>query len=270
VIYRRSILTAVLLAGLAGCGSGTGSGSGAASPASPAGSATTSATSTECATPLGSARPVHPVAAGAVLQAYEMGSGPRGVLLVPELGGRGLCGWWSYATRLAGRGYRVLLFDHRCTGDSACPTTTDPNGLLDDITAADGALTADGAGRTVLMGASQGGAEVIIAAAAPPPGVAGAVVLSADELAQPLASAPYPTTALSASPRLRVPLLFAVGPDDPHVSVSDALGLLASAPKASTHLVLVPPGSGHGWDLVDGHAAEPDQSIDAFLAARLP
>jgi pimeloyl-ACP methyl ester carboxylesterase len=198
-----------------------------------------------------------------------MGRGERGVLLVPELGARGLCGWWSYAVRLAGRGLRVLLFDHRCTGRSACPATTDPNGLVDDISAAASVLRNDGATATVLMGASQGGAEVIIAGTAPPAGVTGAVVLSADELDQSLAAAPYPTTAAIAAPRLRLPLLFALSQGDPYVSVADAQRLLGSAPKTMTQLVVVPAGRGHGWDLLDGDA-EPAHSIDAFLAARLP
>jgi pimeloyl-ACP methyl ester carboxylesterase len=109
---------------------------------------------------------------GVQLAAAEVGSGSRGVVLVHELGSRGLCGWWDYAAYLSRRGFHVLLFDHRCTGDSGCPTSSDDgNGLMSDITAAARLLRGHGGRKVVLMGGSRGASEVLIAGAQPSPGV---------------------------------------------------------------------------------------------------
>ena len=101
-----------------------------------------------------------------------------------------------------------------------------------------------------LVGASQGGSEALIAAALPPQGVAGVVALSADELTAPLASHPYPRTALSAAAHLRVPALFAVAILDPYVSVRETRQLFAAAGSRSKHLIVLNSGAGHGWNLV--------------------
>jgi pimeloyl-ACP methyl ester carboxylesterase len=210
-------------------------------------------------------------AGGAVLDAYEMGGGPRGVVLVPELGRQGMCGWWSYAGYLARAGFRVLGFDHRCTGASTCP---DPNpDLLGDIDAATRTVVADGAGRVVLVGASQGGAEVVIAGARPPAGVVGIVALSADELSDPLAAPPYAASASAAAATLHLPSLFAVADRDPNVSVVDTQALEAEVPDASKRLIVLPAGQGHGWDLVapgaGGARPAPSDDIVAFLNEQL-
>jgi pimeloyl-ACP methyl ester carboxylesterase len=211
------------------------------------------------------------VTGGAVLDGYEMGTGARGVLLVPELGRQGMCGWWSYAAYLARAGFRVLVFDHRCTGASTCPGTN--SDLLDDIDAATRTLVADGAGQVVLVGASQGGAEVIIAGAHPLGGVVGIVALSADELKDPLAGPPYATSAVAAARTLHLPSLFAVAAADPQVSVVDIQALVAEVPDAAKRLVVLPAGQGHGWSLVapgaDGERPAPNGDIVAFLNEQL-
>jgi len=188
---------------------------------------------------------------GAQLAAVEAGDGVRGVVLVHELGSRGLCGWWDYAAYLSSRGFHVLLFDHRCTGKSTCPVDGGAaNGLMSDIRAAIGQLRADGAAKVVLLGGSQGASEALIAASAGPPGVAGVVALSADELTAPLADPPYPRTARAAAPHLRLPALLAVAASDPYVSVGDTRALVASIASTSKRLVELDANAGHGWDLV--------------------
>lgn len=198
-------------------------------------------------------------AGSAVLAAYEVGSGPRGVVLVPELGRRNLCGWWTYAVYLASHGLRVLIFDHQCTGQSTCPATSSANALVEDITAAAAALHRDGAQRTVLIGASQGGAEVLIAAARPPAAVAGVVAVSADSLTETLAGTPYPPTAMTAAPQLTLPELFVVAASDQYVSVADTRALMSSR---HSRLVVVPSSSGHGWDLLDAASNPPSSPSD--------
>lgn len=207
---------------------------------------------------------------GVRLAAVAAGAGERGVVLIPELGQLGKCGWWDFAAYLAARGYRVLLFDHRCTGESACAPGPAGSGLMSDIRGAVTRLRQEGAARIALMGASQGGSEALIAATAPPRGVTGVVALSADELALPLASRPYPATALAAVRRLRLPVLFAVATADPYVSVRETRHLLATAGSRSKRLIVLGAGAGHGWDLVSptlpgGRRPAFSQTVLAFL-----
>jgi pimeloyl-ACP methyl ester carboxylesterase len=187
---------------------------------------------------------------GVRLAAIEAGAGARGAVLIPELGVKGKCGWWGFAAYLAAHGYRVLAFDHRCTGQSACPAGRAAGDLMSDIRGAAARLRQDGAARVALVGASQGGSEALIAATAPGPGVTGVAALSADELTTPLASAPYPATAQAAMPRVRLPALLAVAAADRYVSVPDTRSLLARAASASKRLIVLPADAGHGWDLV--------------------
>jgi fermentation-respiration switch protein FrsA (DUF1100 family) len=74
--------------------------------------------------------------------------------------------------------------------------------------------------------------------------------LSADELTSPLASPPYPGTAVSAVARLRLPVLFAVATADPYVSVRETRHLFAEAGSRRKHLTVLRDGEAHGWDLV--------------------
>jgi pimeloyl-ACP methyl ester carboxylesterase len=191
---------------------------------------------------------------GVPLAAVEVGSGPRGVVLLPELSPLGLCGWWEYASYLSKSGFRVLLFDHRCAGDSGCTSTAGnpaANGLMVDVTAAVSRLRRDGASKVVLMGASQGASEALIAAARPPAGVVGVVVLSADELTDTLAGSPYPDTSTSAATQVRLPALFAVANEDPAVTVADTRNLVASVPGTHKRLLVESVDAGHGWDMVE-------------------
>ncbi len=268
MIYRRSIAFATLglVLALGGCGTSGANATPRPSGPVPAG---------RCGPPAASFTGLRIASTeGAVLDAEELGSGPRGIVLVPELGARNLCGWWAYGVDLARSGYHVLLFDHRCAGHSTCPTTRDPNGQLSDIASVTGQLRQDGATRIVLIGASRGGAEVVIAGARPPVGVVGIVALSADELTDQLAVAPYPSSARVAASSVAVPSLFAVTTDDPYVSVVDTRQLVASVTGTDKRLIELPPGRGHGWDLLtpgpDGTWPPPDPELRAFLGAQLP
>ena len=101
-----------------------------------------------------------------------------------------------------------------------------------------------------LVGASQGASEVLIAGTLPPPGVTGVVALSADELTIPLASAPYPATAVAAAARLRLPVLLAVAQSDPEVSVPATRRLFTRTGSGRKHLVVLRAQAGHSWDMV--------------------
>jgi pimeloyl-ACP methyl ester carboxylesterase len=215
---------------------------------------------------------------GVQLDATITGTGTRGVLLVPELGRQNLCGWWDYAAFLAGRGYLVLLFDHRCTGYSGCPVGgSAAAGLMADIDAATAALRAAGARRVTLVGASQGGAEVLIAgalastaAATGGPNLAGVSAVAAfspDQTSVQLAGPPF-ATAEQAAPALRLPVLVAVAPADANVSVEEVRALFARVPSRGKQLVVdsTQPGV-HGWDLLAaGPAGKRPATSDKLLA----
>ena len=271
-------LSAALIAGCgqpAGPGGAAGAGVGAPSPsaaharATPAGA---SQVADVCGPPGAPGRLVTVTAAdGVQLAGATAGRGRRGVLLIPELGPAGLCGWWAYAARLSRSGYRVLMFDHRCTGDSGCPAGAAGQDLMADIRGGVAWLRRVRAVSVVLMGASQGASEAIIAATRPPAGVTGVVALSADELTTPLAHRPYPPTAMAAAPALLLPVLFAVAAGDPYVSAADTRHLAAAARAPGKRLVVLPAGSGHGWDLVSLTAgtsagAALIRTVGAFLA----
>jgi pimeloyl-ACP methyl ester carboxylesterase len=207
---------------------------------------------------------------GVQLAAAEAGAGARGVVLVHELGRQGMCGWWDYAAYLSTRGFHVLLFDHRCVGDSGCPAGgNDRNGLMSDIDTAGRFLRVHGARKLVLIGASQGASEVLIAGAIPHPRIDGVVALSADELALPLTAPPYPPTARAAAPKLRLPVTLAVEAADRYVSLQDTRRLVAGINSRDKRLIELPAGAGHGWNLVatDGSGKRPPLSdtVVAFL-----
>lgn len=283
------MLATALAAAAAGCGSpGTGSAGGrggvaSGPPASGPATGPAAVGGTPASAPGSAAQACGPpdapgqlvtirAADGVRLGAIGAGSGKRGVVLIPELGPRGKCGWWDYAAYLAAHGFRVLLFDHRCTAESDCPPGgTAPGGLTSDIEGAVTRLRQQGAATVALVGASQGGAEALITAALPPRGVTGVAVLSADELSMPLAGRPYPATALAAAVRLRLPVLFAVAAHDRYVSVQETRQLYGDAGSRRKQLVVLGPDQGHGWDLVaagaDGSRPAFGRTLLAFLRA---
>jgi pimeloyl-ACP methyl ester carboxylesterase len=259
---RRLICMAALLTCLlAGCSAG-GSTSAAPAKAAPKPAATTLASpqvqpSSRCQGAGPAARLMTlRTGDGVALSAAEVGGGTRGVVLVHELGDTGLCGWWPFATYLAGRGYRVMLFDHRCVGESGCPASMATTPLTSDIDAAAGRLRTDGATSIVLVGGSQGASEVLIAGARPQPGVTAVVSLSPDENETDLGT--DPATADRAAPLLRLPVLFAVAPDDRYVAVGDVRALYNATASAHKRLDVVSSEPGqHGWYLTSPVGGDP-------------
>lgn len=200
-----------------------------------------------------------------LLAGYEAGGGTRGVLLLPEAGRLGSCGWWPFAAYLAAHGFRVLAFDHRCQGNSACPAAAAPNGLMTDIGAALGRLRTDGASRIALTGASQGGSETLIFAARPSSSITGAAILSADELDTPLAGPPWPRTGDVAAALVRLPVFAAVGAADPYISVADTRHLTGRLSR-QVRLTVIAGTSGHGWDLANPVEGSPPPALAVSLA----
>lgn len=244
-------MAAVLTA--AGCHGGTPRATSADSAA-----ATRSTSALPCGLGDGTARAVRITSSdGAGLAALEEGTGSRGVVLVPEAGPRGKCGWTDYAASLAASGLRVLMFDGPCQGGSSCPASGGDPGSA--VAAAAARLRADGAAAVVLVGASAGATAALDAVAGGGVPAHAVVALSADELGG------LPSKASSVS----LPVLMAVAQDDRYVSVDDTRRLFAALGTASSRksLEILPAGSGHGWDLLTDPAFS--ARVTAFVTANL-
>lgn len=203
---------------------------------------------------------------GVVLDGAVVGSGPRGVVLVHELGRVALCGWWPYAARLADRGFRVLLYDSRCAGLSDCPAYGH-DALVEDVAAAVAELRRRRVRSVEIVGASYGAATALVAATRIR-GVAAVAGLSG-ELTSEIRGLGGPVSPIRAARRLRVPLLVAVAQRDPYVTVAESRTLFRRAAARDKRLVLLPSEAGHGWQLLDrpaGSGWSPfERQLTAFL-----
>jgi pimeloyl-ACP methyl ester carboxylesterase len=203
---------------------------------------------------------------GVRLDGAIVGSGPTGVVLLPEFPGS-YCGWWAYAVDLARHGVRVLLFDYHCQGLSACgPHRRD---YVGDVDGAVGALRAHGERTVALVGASIGGAVALAAAAQLHP--AAVVDLSGES---------DPSTIIRGlhldgtrfAPKLAAPVFFAVARGDSYVSVN-AMRTVFRAARPPKTLKVLPTSAGHGWDMLTAATGKftplADQII-AFIKAHGP
>src|SRR5215471_6500519 len=111
---RHAIAVLVIAVTAGGCGAGQAS----SRPAAPAATASSSSSppapvaapsgpvGTLCGLPDAPGRLTTIKATDGVrLSAIQIGAGPRGVVLIPELGMEGKCGWWQYAASLAAHGF---------------------------------------------------------------------------------------------------------------------------------------------------------------------
>lgn len=166
----------------------------------------------------------------AIASVLILGSGPRGVVVGAQANG-GICQTLAFGRLLAGRGYRVALFDW---GTPYAETM---------VTAAK-ALLSDGASHVVLGGFSRGALVALGVAPALGAKVVGVFSVSGG----PSASEGFPTTAsLSRYPG---PILLVGSADDalfPRLT-TEAIAKEHTGPET----VLVVPGSAHALGLLDG------------------
>ncbi|NUR59996.1 MAG: alpha/beta hydrolase [Catenulispora sp.] len=198
---------------------------------------------------------------GSSFAGLEFGAGPKGVLLVPEAGRQGKCGWVSYAAELAAKGLHVITFDMPSYGTDSTPGFGDAG--VHAIDTALGELRSQGATTVVLVGASAGATTALAAVesqvAGSAPGVTSVVALSADELGD------LPSKASA----IHVPTLLAVADGDRYVSTTDERKLfdaLATPPAIKT-LDVLPAGTGHGWDLLSDQAFK--DKVTTFITTQL-
>jgi pimeloyl-ACP methyl ester carboxylesterase len=201
---------------------------------------------------------------GVRLAGVSLGSGSKGVVLSHEFSAD-LCSWLPYGRTLAAKGYRVLAIDLRGFGSSGRGPAQAANRFDRDVVAAAKLLRSDGVRRVVLAGGSIGGAATLVAAAELSPSVAGAISLSSPARAYP------DLNPLAAVRKLRVPVLFVHGKDDPIVAASDARLLYRSAVSREKHLEIVSGGS-HGSALFydpDPAGTRVRKLLDDFIHAHL-
>lgn len=191
--------------------------------------------------------------AAARLGGVVLGDGTTGVLLAHERR-QTLCAWASYATELAGAGYRVLAVDLPGNGSSRAAASVP---LDDAVVAGIALLRAQGVQRVLLVGASMGGTAVLAAAAKATPPVAGVVSLSAPQRFNGI-------DALAAAPRLGTPVLYvACRSDSGFAQAAEALH--AATPAGTGNRLLVGECAGHGVETLSVAAIGPE--VARFLRA---
>lgn len=144
---------------------------------------------------------------GVELYAAELGSGPKGVVMVPGTSNDGLCNWGVVAAGLANDGFHVLAIDSRCQGGSGCSGPEHQDALDRDVVAAVKELRARGAKTVTAVGESRGGAVVLAAAARPDFG-GDAVVPVSGVWFDGLYSGPDPAPLAELVGRIKVPALY--------------------------------------------------------------
>lgn len=205
---------------------------------------------------------------GVTLAAASIGTGPRGLVLLHQSDGDS-CGWWGFGGPwLAGQGYRVLMVDLRCFGESTCPD--DPQRIgerLADVRAAAAWLRKAGARSVAVAGVSMGG-TVAVAAGADPEVAAIAVVDVSGELTDTVVRSRPPLSARTAVPVLRAPLLYLTAGNDLGVDATGDAARLDAAPAGRVTSTIVPDSGAHGWSLLTDDGRTPTrwaQQIAAFL-----
>jgi dienelactone hydrolase len=172
---------------------------------------------------------------------YEVGKGTVGVILAHQSDGD-LCQWKTYATRLAGKGYRALAINFDVTP------------FAEDVPAAIAAMRKEpDIKRIFLIGASMGGTAVLTAAAQAQPPVAGVVSLSAPGVYAGM-------DAQTSMSQLTVPALFVAAEEDSQFATDTRE--LYNAAKVTDKKLLIVPGKDHGTALMnDEMSTEVEQFI---------
>jgi dienelactone hydrolase len=252
---RVSLLAAVLLV-VAGCGGDShGAARKQAAPtptASPESAAPASAADQRCGEAGVRAQAIRlRTSDGVRLSGAVVGSGPVGAVLIHEWP-RDYCGWMPYAGYLSRHGVRVLLFDLRCFGRSACPGSGRGHATT-DVAAAMAELRRRGARRVALVGASMGGAIAVVAAARLQPA---AVVDVSGERDTTGLTPGIDADAGAAAHGVTAPALFAVARGDRYVSAADMRAVAGRVRSATKRVIVLPASAGHGWDMLVGTTTE--------------
>jgi pimeloyl-ACP methyl ester carboxylesterase len=260
-------VSAVIVAASAACGG--------ESPATPSATSTSSAQSIadiapppaeRCNKPDGgtAAKTVVTAPDGPKLAGVEWGTGPRGVVLLPQRGAD-LCPWWDFATQLVDAGYHVLAIDFRGNGYSESAPVRD---LTRDAVGAVEWLKQAGAENVVLIGASMGATTALVTAGRHPDLVAGVVSLSMPPSIDVTGGdTEGPTTPQEAAPQIKASLLMCWATSDR--SATDPQPIVDASP-ATDKQVVTREGGLHGWGLLSDGPHDVRPEVLAFLEQVLP
>lgn len=256
-IGARFLVPALLLCLLAACsGAGAGGsdaqrGSSAPAPAahgaSPPASITTPAAVAApqtCSNLPGAQARWLPMADGGRLEANTAGSGAAAVVFLHEIGRAGMCGFAPYAAWLIQHYPVQVVLVNRCGyGATDCARPADFTDIRAETEPAVSWAKGNGARTVTLVGASGGGGDAVEAAALVP-GVSAVVDLS---------GAVTDTSADNnvLAPRVTVPALLVVAPDDPYCSIAvmQSIYTQIAAPVKRLLIESQVPGL-HGWNLL--------------------
>lgn len=198
---------------------------------------------------------------GGQLEANSAGSGADAVVFLHEIGRQGMCGFASYASWLVAHylGLQVVLVNRCGYGATVCPSAATSDDIVTETKPAVDWARSHGASRVTLVGASGGGLDALEAAALIP-GIAAVVDLSGD-----INDTFGNDNALL--PRITIPALLAVAPDDQYCSIPAMQGYYAKIPAQIKRLLIENqyPGT-HGWDLLAGPNGEPPSPLAITVA----
>jgi pimeloyl-ACP methyl ester carboxylesterase len=202
---------------------------------------------------------------GVKLSGARFGSGPRGVVLLPQKGAD-FCAWWPFATELLRRGFQVLAIDMRRTGYSEDGTTLD---YTADAVAAVASLHDSGATKVVLVGASQGANTALVTAGRIPDKITAVVALSFTDNgfdATGGAGGPGPRTPAEAAPLTTSAMMLCFTAGDPEVAKAKPQALYDAAGTKDRQLV-GRAGVSHGWDMLKVGGDNVSDDVIAFIDA---
>jgi hypothetical protein len=174
---------------------------------------------------------------GIRLSAVVLGSGTKGVVLAHEQG-YNICSWLSFGQTLAGRGYHVVVFEHRNHGASGGDTQ---NLHIDrDVMAGVQELTRRGVTRIVAGGASCGGTSSVVSAPKIP-GFTGLIVMSSPRVCGGL-------NGLKVVRSVTKPSFFAFSPGD--MTFEEEVRGLHNASGAKDKRLVIARGGYHGTEML--------------------
>jgi len=198
------------------------------------------------------------------LEANTAGSGAAAVVFLHEIGRAGMCGFAPYAAWLIQHYPVQVVLVNRCGyGASDCARPADTFDIRAETEPAVAWARANGAHTVTLVGASGGGGDAIEAAALVP-GVSAVVDLSGD------VNDTSPDNNVLA-PKVTVPALLAVAPNDPYCSIAVMQSIYAQIAAPVKRLLIESQLPGvHGWDLLldDNQQPRPLASVVADWAVR--
>lgn len=177
---------------------------------------------------------------GTRLFGVELGSGPRGLVLLHTSSSTGLCGWSPAMLWLADAGYHVLAIDSRCAGYSQCKS----DALDLDALAATDWLRDHGAETVIAVGGSQGSSVALATAAHPHPGLDAVVALSGGSPQEYYTGPDAAKDPVALARRIHVPVLYVSALDDEGVPQRDYRALYRATPSHGTDYIALE-GSGH-------------------------